>query len=160
MGRRAGHSLLPSQLKTVRIRLSIHCRLRVRKLRFTVYLARKLDIPDHPLPCHHSLILIAKAINRKWKMDPCDTAASSLPPASTTIDIVSDRFEFLASGRRQRQRSSMLRWRSAPGYLSSPAAHSRSSPSCLRVPRSPLAHLRTTDEQSYLRVDDDGEGAV
>ena len=34
----------------------------------------------------------------------------------------------------------------------------RPLPSCLRVPRSPLA--RTTDEQSYLRVDDDGEGAV
>ena len=34
----------------------------------------------------------------------------------------------------------------------------RPLPSCLRVPRSPLA--RTADEQSYLRVDDDGEGAV
>ena len=37
----------------------------------------------------------------------------------------------------------------------------RPLPFCLRVPRSPLARLlRTTDEQSYLRVDDDGEGAV
>ena len=34
----------------------------------------------------------------------------------------------------------------------------RPLPSCLRVPRSPLA--RTADEQSYLRVDDDGEDAV
>ena len=67
--------------------------------RFAVHLARKLGMPDYPLTCHHSLILIAKAINRKWKMDRCDAAGSSLPPASTTIDIVSDRFEFLASGR-------------------------------------------------------------
>ena len=52
----------------------------VRKLRFAVYPARKLGMPDHPLTCIHSLILIAKAINRKWKMDRCDAAGSSLPP--------------------------------------------------------------------------------